>query len=207
MIRVRTRTMSRACAIPAALLLTALAGPSAAGPAAGPAAAPPRIAVPPFDFTDASAAAPPPPAAPLPGMARSTPPAPAPAVEAPTVEAPTVEAPAARLAAFADRLRAVIDASGRAATVAPACAPACSPLRTPLPQMAEAARAAGASLLLAGGVKRISPAMGTVRLVLIDLPADKVVCRRELTYRGDSPEAWAKAADFAAEDLLAHCLK
>ena len=33
-----------------------------------------RIAVPPFDFTDASAAAPPPPAAPLPGMARSTPP-------------------------------------------------------------------------------------------------------------------------------------
>lgn len=198
MICARTRTMTRACAIPAALLLAALAGPSAAGPAA----APPRIAVPPFDFTDASAAAPPPPAAPLPGMARSAPPAPAPAVEA-----PTVEAPAARLAAFADRLRAAIDASGRAATVAPACAPACSPLRTPLPQMAEAARAAGATLLLAGGVKRISPAMGTVRLVLIDLPADKVVCRRELTYRGDSPEAWAKAADFAAEDLLAHCLK
>ena len=196
------RAITRACAIPAALLLAALAGPSAAGPAAGPAAAPPRIAVPPFDFTDASAAAPPPPAAPLPGMARSAPPAPAPAVEA-----PTVEAPAARLAAFADRLRAAIDASGRAATVAPACAPACSPLRTPLPQMAEAARAAGATLLLAGGVKRISPAMGTVRLVLIDLPADKVVCQRELTYRGDSPEAWAKAADFAAEDLLAHCLK
>lgn len=196
------RAITRACAIPAALLLAALAGPSAAGPGGGPAAAPPRIAVPPFDFTDASAAAPPPPAAPLPGMARSAPPAPAPAVEA-----PTVEAPAARLAAFADRLRAAIDASGRAATVAPACAPACSPLRTPLPQMAEAARAAGATLLLAGGVKRISPAMGTVRLVLIDLPADKVVCRRELTYRGDSPEAWAKAADFAAEDLLAHCLK
>lgn len=189
-----TWAIPHACAIPAALLLAALAGPSAAGPFA---AGPPRIAVPPFDFTDASAAAPPP-AMPLPGMARSAPPAPAPAA---------AEAPAARLAAFADRLRAAIDASGRAATVAPACAPACSPLRTPLPQMAEAARAAGAALLLAGGVKRISPAMGTVRLVLIDLPADKVVCRRELTYRGDSAEAWAKAADFAAGDLLAHCLK
>ena len=47
--------ITRACAIPAALLLAALAGPSAAGPADGPAAAPPRIAVPPFDFTDASA--------------------------------------------------------------------------------------------------------------------------------------------------------
>lgn len=197
MTRARTRTLTRARAIPAALLLAALAGPSAAGPAE----APPRIAVPPFDFTDASAAAPPP-AAPLPGMTRTAPPAPAAAAPA-----PAAEAPAARLAAFADRLRAAIDASGRAATVAPACAPVCSPLRTPLPQMAEAARAAGATLLLAGGVKRISPAMGTVRLVLIDLPADTVVCQRELTYRGDSPEAWAKAADFAAEDLLAHCLK
>ena len=94
--------------------------------------------------------------------------------------------------------------SGGGAGAAVGLAYARSASQSPPP---EAARAAGASLLLAGGVKRISPAMGTVRLVLIDLPADKVVCRRELTYRGDSPEAWAKAADFAAEDLLAHCLK
>ena len=63
------------------------------------------------------------------------------------------------------------------------------------------------AVFLAGLLAAGPAAAETDAAALIDLPADKVVCRRELTYRGDSPEAWAKAADFAAEDLLAHCLK
>lgn len=113
---------------------------------------------------------------------------------------------AARLAAFAARLRTDLDASGRVIAVEPACAAPCSPQTTPFQTMAEATRAAGATLLLAGRVHKLSTLIGDVRLTLIDLDGDRTLCDRRLTYRGDTDEAWAKAAEFAAEDVLAHCL-
>ena len=72
--------------------------------------------------------------------------------------------------------------------------------------MAEATRAAGAERLLVGNVHKISTLIGTVKLTLIDLPGDRVVCTRTLTYRGDDDQAWDRAARFAVEDVLANCL-
>ncbi|HVH03638.1 MAG TPA: DUF2380 domain-containing protein [Amaricoccus sp.] len=114
-------------------------------------------------------------------------------------------AQAARLAAFADALRAGLAASGRVTVVVPDCGD-CSPARTPFGTMADAARAAGAELLLVGNVHKISTLIGTVKLMLIDLPGDRVACSRTLSYRGDDDRAWERAAQFAVQDLLGNCL-
>jgi hypothetical protein len=114
---------------------------------------------------------------------------------------------AARLERFAATLRAGLAEAGTVEVVLPACEGACSPASTPFPEMAAATRAAGAERLLVGSVHKISTLIGTVRLVLIDLPGDRVVCTRTLSYRGDSDEAWERAARFAVGDVLAHCLR
>jgi hypothetical protein len=72
--------------------------------------------------------------------------------------------------------------------------------------MAEATRAAGADRLLVGNIRKISTLIGSVKLTLIDLPGDRVLCTRVLSYRGDTDEAWDRAARFAAEDVVRHCL-
>lgn len=113
---------------------------------------------------------------------------------------------AARLAAFVEALRAGLDASGRVRAVVPDCAGPCSPAKTPFAEMAAAARAKGAHLLLAGRVHKVSTLIGEVRLALIDLDGDRTLCDRRLTYRGDTDDAWSRAAEFAVEDVLAHCL-
>jgi hypothetical protein len=113
---------------------------------------------------------------------------------------------AARLVRFTEALRAELVASGAAEVVLPACAEPCSPAQTPFATMAEASRSAGAERLLVGNVHKISTLIGSVKLTLIDLPGDRVLCTRVLSYRGDTDEAWDRAARFAAEDVVRHCL-
>lgn len=111
---------------------------------------------------------------------------------------------AGQLALFAETLRAGLGEGGVEA-VAPACDRRCSPVVTPFEEMAAATRAAGTHLMLVGGLHKISTLIGTIRLKLIDLDADRVVCERMLSYRGDDAQAWARAAEFAAEDVLSAC--
>ena len=66
--------------------------------------------------------------------------------------------------------------------------------------------AAGTDLLLVGGIHKMSTLIGAAKVTLIDLGADKVVCTRMLSYRGDSAKAWTRAAEFAAADVLRTCL-
>jgi Protein of unknown function (DUF2380) len=113
---------------------------------------------------------------------------------------------AALLDLFAATLRSELAAPGTIAVVEPACSEPCSPVRTPFAAMAEATERAGADRLLVGNIHKISTLIGTVKLTLIDLPADRVLCTRTLTYRGDTEEAWTRAARFAAEDVLTNCL-
>ena len=110
-----------------------------------------------------------------------------------------------RLDRFVAALRSGLTESGRVEVVVPDCGD-CSPARTPFPAMAEATRAAGAELLLVGNIHKVSTLIGTVRVTLIDLPGDRVVCTRVLSYRGDTDQAWTRAASFAAGDVVAHCL-
>ena len=54
----------------------------------------------------------------------------------------------------------------------------------------------------------MSTLIGTGKLTLIDLPPTERSSQQppSLSYRGDTDEAWDRAARFAAEDVLAHCL-
>lgn len=112
---------------------------------------------------------------------------------------------AAMLAAFAATLRTELAAAGLT-VVEPACATPCSPARTPFAEMSAASAAAGAPWLLAGAIRKVSTLIGTVTLTLIDLPGDRVICTRTLSYRGDTAEAWQRAAQFGARDVVRHCL-
>lgn len=140
-----------------------------------PALADERVAVPSFDFTDGS------------GEVRDQ----------------TAEHEA-QLALFNETLRGALEEGGLDVVV-PECGEGCSPGNTQFKAMAEAARAVDAPLLLVGGLHKVSTLIGTIRLSVIDLDTDKVVCTRSLTYRGDNAEAWTRAAEFTAGDVLKTC--
>ena len=61
--------------------------------------------------------------------------------------------------------------------------------------------------MLVGGLHKVSTLIGTIRVSLIDLDADKVICARSLSYRGDDSQAWSRAAEFTATDLLRGCFQ
>jgi hypothetical protein len=67
------------------------------------------------------------------------------------------------------------------------------------------AREADARYLLAGGIHKMSTLIGWAKFTVFDLENAGRVCNRLLTYRGDTPEAWRRAAEFGAKDLIRAC--
>jgi Protein of unknown function (DUF2380) len=67
-----------------------------------------------------------------------------------------------------------------------------------------AARTAGADYALLGVVQKMSTLVLWCRASLIDLATRKVVLDRWLTFRGDTDEAWRRAASFLTRELEAH---
>ncbi|MBB6178365.1 DUF2380 domain-containing protein [Pseudorhizobium flavum] len=65
---------------------------------------------------------------------------------------------------------------------------------------------AGASHLLIGQVRKMSTLVGGVKFAVIDLDTNRPTCDRFLSYRGDTDEAWSRAAAYAAQDVAKHCL-
>jgi hypothetical protein len=64
-----------------------------------------------------------------------------------------------------------------------------------------AAKAAGASYLLVGGIHKLSTLVGTAQVDAIDLGADRSILTKLYTFRGDSDEAWRRAESFIARDV------
>ena len=112
----------------------------------------------------------------------------------------------ARMALFLKTLRGEIDRTDIFEVVLPDCADGCSPARTSFEDMASAARQVEARLLLVGRIHKISTLIGKMNIYVIDLKGDQVVCERSLSYRGDSDQAWTRAAKFAAKDVTRYCL-
>ncbi len=73
-------------------------------------------------------------------------------------------------------------------------------------ELSEQAKAAGASYLLIGEVHKMSTLVGWVKYALLDLNSNKPTCDRFLTYRGDTDEAWQRAARFVARDVERNCI-
>lgn len=148
--------------------LTALSGLSAEGNAA-PANAP-RIAVIDFDYLDTSGE-------------------------------PTDQAAehAARLRAFRSTLETQLGSGDAFAMVRLACAEAGCSAGTSAPEMLIAqAEDAGADLLLFGAVHKVSTLIQNLQFTVFAVGEQRVVLERTISFRGDSDQAFERAARFIA---------
>jgi hypothetical protein len=110
---------------------------------------------------------------------------------------------AARLKAFGAVLQNDLSASPKIDLIALPCeAGQCGDLGA----LATQARATSAKYLLVGEVHKMSTLVGWVKFAVLDLDDNKPVCDRYLTYRGDTDEAWRRAAAFTARDVGKYCM-
>jgi Protein of unknown function (DUF2380) len=109
---------------------------------------------------------------------------------------------AKRLADFVKTLRDDLAATGRFKPVMIACAsPPCTGRNTPAAALIEAAKAAGARLLVYGGIEKMSTLIQWGKLEIVDLQANRLIDDKMLTFRGDNDEAWRRAAAFAIDEI------
>jgi hypothetical protein len=106
------------------------------------------------------------------------------------------------LAAPAAGLRTDFDRGGFR-VVSPVCNPApCALGSTPPEQLMSAAKDAGAALLVTGAVHKESTLIQWAKVLAVNVDDNRVVLDKLVTFRGDSDEAWARAEEFIARDLL-----
>ncbi len=60
--------------------------------------------------------------------------------------------------------------------------------------------------LLVGEVHKTSTLVGWIKFAVLDLRGKTTTCDRFLTYRGDTDEAWHRAAEFAGRDIGRNCI-
>jgi Protein of unknown function (DUF2380) len=110
----------------------------------------------------------------------------------------------ARLTGFMRSLRADLAGNGRFVLVVLSCQPdPCSITQTPPEKILDAARHAGARLLLFGGIHKESTLIQWAKVQAVDVKADKPVFDRLFTFRGDTDEAWQRAEAFIVAQLNA----
>jgi len=110
---------------------------------------------------------------------------------------------AERLRALAERVREGLDESGRYRVVSLGCDPEpCSAGRTDPAELIAKAQAAGARLLVYGGIQKMSTLIQYGNAQVVDLAADRLVFNRNISFRGDNDEAWRRAAQFLVADLV-----
>jgi hypothetical protein len=69
-------------------------------------------------------------------------------------------------------------------------------------ELQKAARAAGAKLVLLGGVHKMSSLIQWAKIQIVDEEQGRIVFDRLVTFRGDTDEAWQKAESFIAREIL-----
>lgn len=113
----------------------------------------------------------------------------------------------ARLKAFDTTLHHALAGNPEIRLVPLACgADPCTPRKSGLDSLSAKAKTDGTRYLLVGEVHKMSTLVGWVKFAVLDLNDNKPVCDRTLTYRGDTDEAWRRAADFAAHDIAKNCI-
>jgi hypothetical protein len=109
-----------------------------------------------------------------------------------------------RLRELVQQVRDGLAQSGRYRVVSLSCDPApCSAVRTDPAVLIAKARAAGARLLVFGGIQKMNAVIQYGNAEAVDLEADRLVFDRNIVFRDDSEEAW----DYAARFLIAELTK
>ena len=115
---------------------------------------------------------------------------------------------AARLKLFDSALREKLIGEARIRIVPLTCrAEPCSARNNGVETLIAHAERGQARFLLIGEFHKISTLIGTVKLAVYDLTERKVACDRSFSYRGDTDEAFERAARFAARDIGEYCLR
>lgn len=108
-----------------------------------------------------------------------------------------------RLRALAQQVRDGLDRSGRYRVVFLACEPApCSAGRTDPAELIAKAEAAGARLLVFGGIQKMNAMVQYGNAEVVDLEADRLVFDRNIAFRNDNDEAWRQAAILLVAELM-----
>ncbi|HEY1862212.1 MAG TPA: DUF2380 domain-containing protein [Roseiarcus sp.] len=107
-----------------------------------------------------------------------------------------------RAADFVSALQRDLAANGQYRIVPMSCGSApCEPTMNPF-ELQKAARAAGAKLVLLGGVHKMSSLIQWAKIQIADEEQGRIVFDRLVTFRGDTDEAWQRAETFLARDVL-----
>lgn len=108
----------------------------------------------------------------------------------------------ARLADFTRSLRRDLEQGGAYKVVALDCgAEPCSVERLTPEELFDAARRAGARLLLFGGIHKMSTLVQWARVQVIDIEKNVVLDDRHLSFRGDTDNSWKRAEAFIVEKM------
>jgi len=108
-----------------------------------------------------------------------------------------------RLRAFAKLIRDELTNSGRYRAVALACKqPPCSAGETDADTMVGDAKAAGARLLMFGGIQKLSTLIQYLKVEVVDVDNNKLVFDRLMSMRGDTDDAWHHAGTYLVRDLV-----
>ncbi|MGW9232479.1 DUF2380 domain-containing protein [Pseudorhizobium sp. NPDC055634] len=111
-----------------------------------------------------------------------------------------------RLAALERTISGELSAVPEVKAVAMDCVGACSVRKAGVEALSGRAVEAGATHLLIGEVRKMSTLVGGVKFAVIDLATNRATCDRFLSYRGDTDEAWSRAAAFTVQVVVRDCL-
>jgi hypothetical protein len=106
---------------------------------------------------------------------------------------------AARLATFLRTLQAGLGSSA----VILDCAPTCTAGVTTPDVLVERSRQAGATLLVYGGIHKVSTLIQQAVVQMVDIRQNRLVLDRRISFRGDTDDSWRRAASFTATSLRA----
>ena len=108
----------------------------------------------------------------------------------------------ARVAHFAELVRASLGAQDDFRVMPLACAePPCTPINMRPDNFIAASRRSGARFVVYGGIHKMSTLIQNGDVELLDMEANKVLLKRAVTFRGDTDEAFSRAAAFVGETV------
>ncbi len=106
-----------------------------------------------------------------------------------------------QLSAFMSALRRDFSAEARYGQVSLTCANSCLDLDPE--KFIRAAADAGARIVVAGGIHKLSTLVQWAKVQVIDVNARRVILEKLFTFRGDNDEAWSRAESFVFKEIRA----
>jgi hypothetical protein len=108
----------------------------------------------------------------------------------------------ARVAHFAESVRASIVAQGDYRVLPLECAePPCTPINLRPDGFISAGRKSGARFVVYGGIHKMSTLVQWGDIELLDLETNRLLLKRTVTFRGDTDEAFSRAAAFVGDTI------